>query len=120
VSPHSELPIPNLFLASLPRDDFEALRPHFEMVRLSLRQILHEMGEPIEHCYFTDGGMTSLLINLEDGASIEAGVVGKEGFAGSAALMGSEDSEPPRDFRRLRLLRGWSHGNPEDSEELLA
>jgi CRP-like cAMP-binding protein len=38
--------------------------------------------------------MTSLLINLEDGAAIEAGVVGKEGFAGAAALMGFEDAAP--------------------------
>src|SRR3954470_5957117 len=29
-------------------------------------------------------------------------------------------SEPPRVSRRLRLLRGWSHGNQENSEELLA
>jgi CRP-like cAMP-binding protein len=94
VPPTSELPIPNLFLASLPQDDFEALRPHFEMVRLTLCQILHEVGSPIEHCYFTDGGMTSLLIALEDGASIEAGIVGKEGFAGAAALMEFEDSSP--------------------------
>src|SRR5215211_4053859 len=28
--------------------------------------------------------------------------------------------EPPRVSRRLPLLRGWSHGNQEDSEELLA
>ena len=90
----SQLPIPNLFLASLPEDDLAALRPHFEKVRLPLRQILHEGGAPIEHCYFTDGGMTSLLIPLEDGANIEAGVVGKEGFAGGPALMGFEDSSP--------------------------
>jgi CRP-like cAMP-binding protein len=90
----SELPIPNLFLASLSEDDYEALRPHFEKVRLPLRMILHEMGAPIEHCYFTDGGMVSLVIRLEDGASIEAGVVGKEGFCGAPALMGFEDSAP--------------------------
>jgi CRP-like cAMP-binding protein len=90
----SELPIPNLFLASLSEDDFESLRPHFETVRLSLRMILHEIGEPIEHCYFTDGGMTSLLVALEDGAMIEAGVVGKEGFWGAPALMGFQDSSP--------------------------
>src|SRR3954453_15775092 len=94
VPPSSELPIPNLFLASLPEDDFEALRPHFEMVRLTLRQILHEIGSPIEHCYFTDGGMTSLLVCLEDGAMIEAGDVGKEGFAGVGALMGFENTAP--------------------------
>ena len=83
----SELPVPNLFLASLPEDDVAALRPHFETVRLTLRQILHQMGSPIAHCYFSDGGMTSLLVDLEDGASIEAGVIGKEGFAGAGALM---------------------------------
>ena len=38
--------------------------------------------------------MTSLLINHEDGAMIEAGVVGKEGFANGAALMGFADSAP--------------------------
>ena len=78
----------------MPEDDLKALGPHFERVRLTLRQILHEMGSPIEHCYFTDGGMTSLLIRLDDGASIEAGVIGKEGFAGAAALMGFEDASP--------------------------
>ena len=53
--PSSELPIPNLFLASLPEDVFDVLRPHFEMVHLTLRQILHEIGSPIDYCYFTDG-----------------------------------------------------------------
>jgi len=90
----SDLPIPNLFLASLPDDDLAALRPHLERVPLTSRLILHEMGEPIEHCYFSGGGMTSLLIRLEDGANIEAGVVGKEGFAGCAALMGYDDAAP--------------------------
>jgi transposase len=30
------------------------------------------------------------------------------------------ENEPRRVSRRLRLLRGWSHGNQEDSEELRA
>lgn len=94
MSATSDLPIPNLLLASLPDDDVAALRPHFETVRLPLRKVLHEMGGPIEHCYFTDGGMISLLIRLEDGASIEAGVVGKEGLVGFAALMGFKHAAP--------------------------
>jgi CRP-like cAMP-binding protein len=92
--PSSDLPIPNLFLASLPEDVFDVLRPHFEMVRLTSRQILHEIGSPIEYCYFTDGGMTSLLVCLEDGTMVEAGVIGKEGFAGAGALMRLENTAP--------------------------
>jgi hypothetical protein len=77
----SELPVPNIFLASLPQDDFEALRPHFERVPLSSGEILHKTGSPIEYCYFTDGGMTSLVVDLEDGASVEAGVIGQGSLA---------------------------------------
>ena len=83
---NADLPIPNHFLASLSPDDYEFLRPHLEPLDLPLRMILHETGQPIDYCYFTDGGMTSLLIQLEDGALIEAGLVGKEGFAGLSAL----------------------------------
>jgi CRP-like cAMP-binding protein len=85
----SDLPVSNLFLAALPREDLDHLRPHLEPVDLPLRQVLHEVGEPIEHIYFHDGGMTSLLIPLEDGAILEVGVVGKEGLVGLPALLGA-------------------------------
>jgi CRP-like cAMP-binding protein len=97
----SDLPVPNLFLASLPAQDREALEPHLERVRLPSRMILHETGAPIEHCYFTDSGMISVLVRLEDGASIEAGVIGREGFAGSAALMGFADVAPQTSMVQL-------------------
>jgi CRP-like cAMP-binding protein len=94
VPPPSDPPVSNLFLASLPPEELDRLRPHLEPVNLPLRQILYEMGQPIEHCTFIDGGMVSLLIRLEDGAMIEAGVVGKEGVVGVAALMGGADAAP--------------------------
>jgi CRP-like cAMP-binding protein len=86
----SDLQVSNLFLASLARGDLERLRPHLERVSLPSRMVLYEMGQPVEHCTFTDGGMTSLVIRLEDGTAVEAGVVGKEGFSGLSALMGAE------------------------------
>jgi CRP-like cAMP-binding protein len=86
VSP--ELPIPNLFLASLARDDYEFLQPHLERVDLPLKKILFEAGRAAGHCYFSDAGMISLVVPLEDGVLVEAGVVGKEGFAGGSALIG--------------------------------
>jgi CRP-like cAMP-binding protein len=87
---NAHLPIPNLFLAALPEDALNRLRPHLEVMEMPLRKILFEMGQPMPHLYFPDGGMISLLIPLEDGALLEVGVVGKEGFAGLAALLGAE------------------------------
>jgi CRP-like cAMP-binding protein len=87
---NADLPIPNLFLAALPEDDLNRLRPHLELMEMPLRKILFETGQPIPHLYFPNSGMISLLIPLEDGALLEVGVVGKEGFAGLAALLGAE------------------------------
>jgi CRP-like cAMP-binding protein len=87
---NAHLPIPNLFLAALPEDALNRLRPHLEVMEMPLRKILFEMGQPMPHLYFPDSGMISLLIPLEDGALLEVGVVGKEGFAGLAALFGAE------------------------------
>jgi hypothetical protein len=74
------------------------------------------MGTPIEHCYFTDGGMVSLVIRLEDGASIEAAVVGKEGFAGGAALMGFKGSSKARAGRNRELIYTRTRARPACTE----
>jgi CRP-like cAMP-binding protein len=87
-SASSDLFSTNLFLASLPTKEQERLRPHFEPIELPLKKILYESGYPIHHCTFLSRGMTSLTLRLEDGAQIEAGLVGREGFSGLSALMG--------------------------------
>ena len=103
-----DLPIPNRFLAALPLDDLKRLRPHFQMADEPLGKVLIEMGEPMPYLYFPDGGMMSLMIRLEDGAAIEVGVVGKEGFAGLPALLGSTKAphesmvQMPGKFGRIR------------------
>jgi CRP-like cAMP-binding protein len=121
------LPIPNLFLAALPQDVFNALRPHLETVDGPLRRTLYRMGEPITHLYFPDGGMTSLVIPLEDGAMIEVGVVGKEGFAGLPALFGAEAAphesmvQMPGKFARIRtdIVREEMRRSPALLERVL-
>lgn len=86
--PSSDLFRTNLFLASLPAQEQERLRPHFQPIDLPLKKILYETGTPIHYCTFLSRGMTSLTLRLEDGGQIEAGLVGKEGFSGLSALMG--------------------------------
>jgi len=84
--------IPNRFLAALPADVLERLRPHLHRIDLPLRHILFEMDEPVGQIVFPDAGMTSLMIRLEDGAQLEIGVVGREGLVGLSALFGAEVS----------------------------
>ena len=72
----------NRLLAALSPADFAALRPKLDHVSLPLKQTLLVSGEPIEHVYFPETGMVSLVTPLEDGAMIEIGMIGREGVVG--------------------------------------
>ena len=78
----------NLFLASLSRDDYSRIEPHLEAADLPLKFYPHRAGPPIEYCHFPERG-TSLceLVRLPDGSEVEAGIIGREGVVGLAALL---------------------------------
>ena len=82
----------NRLLAALPRDDvarfFAALQP----VPLAFRQVLHEVGAPLEHVYFIEHGIASVLTVIGDAGMSEVGMVGVDGMVGVAALLGAEVS----------------------------
>ncbi|MBD1894361.1 Crp/Fnr family transcriptional regulator, partial [Coleofasciculus sp. FACHB-129] len=72
-APHQ--PIKNRLLAALPASEYERLVPYLELVSLPLSQVLYELGVPIEYVYFPQQGIVSLLSVLEDGSTVEAGMV---------------------------------------------
>ncbi len=78
----------NGLLISLPEDEFLLLRPHLEPVELPQQQILYEPAEKIDFAYFPNAGMTSLVIAVRDGRSVEVGIVGKEGMVGTPIVAG--------------------------------
>src|SRR5215472_8068543 len=81
-------PIKNRLLAGLPPEDLAELIEHLEPVALAKKQVLYEVGAPLEHIYFIEEGLASVLTTMEDGASSEVGMVGPEGFVGVSALLG--------------------------------
>lgn len=83
----------NKILAALPPEEFEPLRPKLKLFRLELGTTLFRPEQEIEHVYFVTRGVVSVLAALENGATVEAGVIGPEGLAGIAALLGA-DSTP--------------------------
>jgi CRP-like cAMP-binding protein len=76
----------NLILLTLPRQECDKLFPSLEFVRLNLHHVMHEAGEVMRSAYFLNNGLGSVLTVMPDGKSVEVGLIGKEGFIGSAIV----------------------------------
>jgi CRP-like cAMP-binding protein len=82
----------NKILANLPEDEFEQIRPQLRAVSFPIGEILYMPEQKIEHAYFVEGGIVSLLAALEDGSTVEAGVIGPEGVAGISVVLGANST----------------------------
>lgn len=82
----------NSILQAIPDEEFALLRPHLQTVCLKHEEVLFEPNETIENCYFPNSGMVSMVVITSDGASVEVGVIGREGFVGLPIAFGLEKS----------------------------
>lgn len=80
----------NLLLSHLTPDEHRALSPDLQAVRLELGQILHAPDEKIKHVYFPATSLISLLASLDNGDSVETGLIGSEGIVGTSIALGVE------------------------------
>jgi CRP-like cAMP-binding protein len=83
----------NHFLSSLPEEDYQRLKPHLESVEMEISEFVHAPYEPISYLYFPEKAVVSVVTFLEDGSSIETGIIGNEGVAGIGAIL-AEDVSP--------------------------
>ncbi|MFO8064719.1 MAG: Crp/Fnr family transcriptional regulator [Spirochaetia bacterium] len=83
-------PRDNRLLAVLKEPDYQQLAPHLELVPMPLGDVLYESGGKLDWVYFPTDAIVSLLYVMEDGASAEIAVVGKEGIVGIALFMGGQ------------------------------
>ncbi|MDZ8183722.1 MAG: Crp/Fnr family transcriptional regulator [Nostoc sp. ChiSLP02] len=92
VSNQPHLSTKNQILASLPATEYQRLVPHLEPVNLPIRQVLYAAGEPITHVYFLSHAVASLVCNLEDGSTVEAGVISNDGMVGLPVIWGGNST----------------------------
>lgn len=100
----------NLLIAGLPDEVRQRWLPALERVGLPQGLALHESGARMRHAYFPTTAVVSLVYEMADGASMEFGVVGREGIVGVELLLGG-GSMPSRAVVRsageaLRLPAG--------------
>ncbi len=82
----------NEILLSLPSKECATVLSELEFVEMRAYDLLNEMGEAIEYCYFMNSGMVSILTIMGDGKGVEVGLTGKEGFIGLPVVVGLKSS----------------------------
>lgn len=82
----------NRLLAALPKSEFERIAPHLFEVNLSSGQILYQPQERMETVYFPTEAMISIVSVMEDGSTVEVGIIGNDGMLGYSVYLGGGSS----------------------------
>lgn len=83
----------NVLLAALAPETQTRLHDALTLRQLTLAQVLHHEGAPTESVYFPVSGVISLLTFVDEGASVEAALLGAEGAAGFWVSLGIEQNQ---------------------------
>jgi len=85
-------PKANQLLGALEADCMQRLEGELETVDVKLKHVICEAGSDLDHAYFPQGAVLSLLTLMEDGTAIETANIGREGAFGIFAAMYSRVS----------------------------
>lgn len=77
----------NRILASLPKDEIARFAGSLTPITLNQDHVLIDGTAP--YCYFLEDGIASVVVVLQNGDTVEVGVVGVEGIVGVPALLGA-------------------------------
>lgn len=95
----------NRLLSRLVPEDFDALAPYLQPVDLPRGFVLTYAGVPIEHAYFLETGLGSVVAETQDKKG-EIAVVGRDGMIDIAIVLGAAHS-PFQAFMQIGG-NGWS------------
>ncbi|HTI87765.1 MAG TPA: Crp/Fnr family transcriptional regulator [Alphaproteobacteria bacterium] len=84
--------IKNRLLRRLDDNDLQQLWPHLEPTALKPRRMLHHPGTEMEHVYFIESGLVSVLARTGPAKSVETWLIGNEGLVGVPVILGQRIS----------------------------
>lgn len=85
-------PSKNLLLDRLEAEDRALLEAQLKPIDLPRRHFLEHRNRKIEHIYFIDRGIGSVLAHGAHRGDVEVGLIGREGMSGLAVVMGTDRS----------------------------
>lgn len=78
----------NSLLASLPALAIQQLALHLAQVDLPRNLALQGPGQTVDTAYFLEDGVCSIVATMENGTTVEVGLIGRDGFVGISVLLG--------------------------------
>src|SRR6202521_5864626 len=82
----------NRLLLALPSSNLKQLMPELEHIRCQREQVLMDADSSLEHVFFPDSGVVSVVAVYADGSIIEMATIGREGCTGMQAIFGAKSS----------------------------
>jgi CRP-like cAMP-binding protein len=82
----------NRLLLALPAADLERLMPELEYIRCARGEVLMDADSPLDHVFFPDNGIISVVAVYADGSIIEMATIGREGCTSVQAIFGATTS----------------------------
>lgn len=79
----------NRILNALPAEEQERLATRLTHVDLHIRKVLIDPNQVIEHVWFLEDGVVSVLGVMEDGSAVETATIGHEGMVGLPVFLGA-------------------------------
>ena len=89
----SDSAIRNKILKLIPPAELSALVERSDVVDVKSKEILFEPEEKLDHVYFPENCVISLVTVMEDGDQVEAMTVGNDGFTGIPVFHGVETTK---------------------------
>lgn len=101
VTPNDAAPrFRNRILRALPDQELARLAPALEPVCVQSRQIAFDVDTPIQHVYFPENAVFSIVGVMGDGSAVETAAVGWEGMVGLPVFLGA-DRTPAQAFCQI-------------------
>jgi CRP-like cAMP-binding protein len=82
----------NRLLLALPSSNLKQLMPELEHIRCQREQVLMDADSSLDHVFFPDSGVVSVVAVYADGSIIEMATIGREGCTAVQAVFGAKIS----------------------------
>jgi CRP-like cAMP-binding protein len=82
----------NRLLLAMPSRDLKRIMPELEHIRCQRAEVLMDVDSSLDHVFFPDIGVISVVAVYADGSVIEMATIGREGCTGVQAFFGAKTS----------------------------